>query len=141
MTVPLLPTIPIRDGWSVLPVNLSHSPFSPPVSDTSDDGNYNPEDTLAQIQAMMIASFASLQQNINTLCTQVIALTTTNQAQTKEIQSLASTIQYLSTRTQARYLAPYLTTVQTNTPHDNHQSQLNTFIATFNRQSSSSREI
>lgn len=76
------------------------------MPETSNDGNYNLEDTLAQIKAIMAAGFASLQHDITTLRLQVTALTKANQAQAIKIQSLANTIQYLATQTHAQCLTP-----------------------------------
>lgn len=103
LSAPLSPTISIFEARSVSQAKRLHSLSSSLVLNTSDDGTYNLEDTLTQILATMVASFASLQQEITTLRTKVTTLTTTNQAQAKEIQSLATIIQYLSIRTQARY--------------------------------------
>lgn len=57
----LAPYIPNREALSVLPSNYHHPPFSLPVPNASDDGNHNLKDTLTQIEATMIASFASLE--------------------------------------------------------------------------------
>lgn len=45
----------------------------------------------------MTVSFVSLQQDISTHQLQVTGITITNQAQSKEIKSLSTTVQYLST--------------------------------------------
>lgn len=62
MTVPLvslLLTIPIYEARLVSPAKHSHSLPWPPVPDIPDTGNYNQEHTLAKIQTMMAACFAS----------------------------------------------------------------------------------
>lgn len=70
-----------------------HPPTSPWAPSTSDNNvKYNLEETLAQIQATMAVGFTSLLQYITTLRSQITALTTSNQAQTMEIQSLTTTI-------------------------------------------------
>lgn len=79
--LPAPPTVPICEARSVSSAKRPHPPSSPsPIPETSDDSNYNLEDTLAQIQATMTAEFSSLQQDITTLWSQIIALTTTNHA-------------------------------------------------------------
>lgn len=108
MTAPSLPsslTMPIFKAQYVSPAKRTHPLSSPPIPETLDDGNYNLENTFAQIQATMAASFASLQQDITTLRSLVTTLTTTNQTQTKEIHSLATTIQYLFTLTKVQQIA------------------------------------
>lgn len=102
----LPPTISICEDQSITPIKHPHLPSSLPVLDTPDDGNYNLKDTLAQIQAAIVAGFASLQQDVTSLQSQVTALITTNQVQAKKIQSLATTIQYHSTRTQTQHQSP-----------------------------------
>lgn len=75
----LSPTIPIRETRTVSTAKRPHSLSSPLLLSTSDNNeNYNPEDTLAQIQSTMVTGFVSLQQDINSLQSQVTALFTTN---------------------------------------------------------------
>lgn len=61
---------------------------------------------LTQLQSTVSYSFAFLQQDVVSLYTQVANLTETNLSQTKEIQILTTTVQYLLTRVQDKHSSP-----------------------------------